>query len=261
VVTGVLVIGYVRSRQRVGLQGTLGESMLVDLRDRLEHQGRFPVDLPEGWHVDTVLRSANGDSFSGDFVVGTYDRTGRHLEIVLIDVSGKGLAAGTRSLMLSGAFGGLVGALEPSDFLPTANRYLIRQQWPEGFVTGVHVSLDLGTGDALLAGAGHPPAVHYRAGKGRWVLLDGEQGPVLGVLDEAKFPAQRLRLERGDALMLYTDGLVESPRLDVGSGIDRLVGQAERVMTQGFRGGAAKIMDGVRSGEGDDRALVLLWRD
>jgi serine phosphatase RsbU (regulator of sigma subunit) len=84
---------------------------------------------------------------------------------------------------------------------------------------------------------------------------------VLGVVEDATFPMQHLVLGRGDALMLYTDGLVESPRLDVGSGIDRLVGQAERVMTQGFRGGAAKIMDGVRSGEGDDRALVLLWRE
>jgi serine phosphatase RsbU (regulator of sigma subunit) len=179
--------------------------------------------------------------------------------VVLIDVSGKGQAAGTRSLMLSGAFGGLIGTLEPAEFLATANRYLLRQRWPEGFVTGVHVSLDLVTGDAVVAGAGHPPAVHFKSGAGRWELLDGEQGPVLGVLEGAAFPVQRVRLQRGDALMLYTDGLVESARLDVGSGIDRLVGQAERVITSGFRGAAAKIMDGVRSGEGDDRALVLIW--
>jgi serine phosphatase RsbU (regulator of sigma subunit) len=235
--------------------------MLVDLRDRLLHQGALPDALPYGWNVDTVVRSANGDQFSGDFVVGTRDPSGHRLEIALIDVSGKGLAAGTRSLMLSGAFGGLIGALEPSEFLPTANRYLIRQQWPEGFVTGVHVSLDLVTGEASVAGAGHPPPVHFRSGQGRWVLLDAGQGPVLGILENATFPVQRIVLEKGDALMLYTDGLVESPRLDVGSGIDRLVGQADRVMTMGFRRAAARIMDGVRSGDGDDRALVLIWRE
>lgn len=260
-ITAVLVIGYARSRERVGLQGTLGESMLVDLRDRLAQQGYLPEPLPAGWHVDTVLRSAYGDSFSGDFVVGSLDESGRRLDITLVDVSGKGLGAGTRALMLSGAFGGLIGALEPGQFLPTANRYLLRQRWPEGFVTGVHVSIDIRTGETAVAGAGHPPAVHYQRGTGRWTILDGDQGPVLGVIDGAGFPAQRITLRPGDALMLYTDGLVESPRLDVGSGIDRLVGQAERAMTRGFRGGAARIMDGVRSGESDDRALVLIWRE
>jgi len=66
---------------------------------------------------------------------------------VLVDVSGKGVQAGTRSLLLSGALGGLLGEQEPNRFLTAANNYLLRQNWDEGFATAVHVSIDLATGD------------------------------------------------------------------------------------------------------------------
>ncbi len=42
-------------------------------------------------------------------------------------------------------------------------------------------------------------------------------------------------------------------------GIDRLLGQAERVVASGV-GGAARILEGTRAGEADDRALVLVRR-
>jgi hypothetical protein len=257
VATALLVAAYARGRERVGVQGALGGSMLVDLRDRLRAQGVVPA-LEPGWHVETVLRAAYGDQFSGDFLVAS--RVGPSLELVLVDVSGKGQAAGTRALMLSGAFGGLLGALAPERFLPAANRYLLRQHWPEGFATAVHLSLDLPSGRFRVASAGHPPAAQLHSGSGRWVLLEGGQGPLLGVVTEPGFPAQAGVLNRGDALLLYTDGLVESPALDVGRGIDRLVGQAEIHLARGFAGGAARIVEGTRSGEGDDRALVLIWR-
>ena len=69
------------------------------------------------------------------------------LELVVVDVSGKGEEAGTRALLLSGAFGGLLGSpAAREEFLGAANAYLIRQDWHEGFATAVHVSLDLFTG-------------------------------------------------------------------------------------------------------------------
>ena len=64
-------------------------------------------------------------------------------EVVLVDVSGKGIAAGTRSLLLSGAFGGLLGAMPYDRFLPAANSYLLRQHWDEGFATAAHASINL----------------------------------------------------------------------------------------------------------------------
>jgi hypothetical protein len=258
-VTALLMIWIAHSRARLGVQGTTGESMLVDLRDRLRAQGELPP-LPPRWHAEVVLRSAYGDQFSGDFLVATRRMDGNSFELALVDVSGKGAGAGTRALLLSGALGGLLGALPSDRFLPAANDYLLRQRWSEGFATAVHVTIDLVSGDFQVDSAGHPPAAHFQSGSGRWAVLGAGSGPLLGVLPDATFSAQRGRLARGDALLLYTDGVVEARASDLSVGIDRMLGQADVMVTSGFRGGAQRIVDMARAGETDDRACVLVWR-
>src|SRR2546425_689662 len=81
------------------------------------------LTLPPDWHVDMSIRSAAGQSsFAGDFLISALSRPAlsgdpadepkcRTLELGLVDVSGKGLKAGTRALLLSGAFGGLLGTV------------------------------------------------------------------------------------------------------------------------------------------------------
>jgi hypothetical protein len=258
-VTALLMVWISHSRARLGVQGTAGESMLVDLRDRLRAQGELPA-LPDRWHAEVVLRSAYGDQFSGDFLVATTRQDGRSFELALVDVSGKGVGAGTRALLLSGALGGLLGAMPPGQFLLAANDYLLRQRWTEGFATAVHVTIDTVTGDFTVDSAGHPPAVHFQSGSGRWAVLSAQSGPLLGVLPDATYVAHRGRLAPGDALVLYTDGVVEERSSDLSSGIDRMLGQADLLISRGFRGGAKRIVDLARAGESDDRACVLVWR-
>jgi hypothetical protein len=249
-----------RSRARLGVQGSRGESMFVDLRDRLRAFGELP-ELPGGWHAETAVESAYGQSFSGDFVVATRSPDGRWFEVVLVDVSGKGVQAGTRSLLLSGALGGLLGEQEPNRFLTAANNYLLRQKWDEGFATAVHVSIDLATGDYTIGSAGHPPAVQFNNGSGRWEVLGEAAGPLLGVIDDATYVRSYRRLGRGDALVLYTDGVVESRFRDLTVGVDRMLGAAERLVRGGFAGGAKRLCASARAGETDDRAVVMIWRD
>ena len=103
---------FCRSREETGLVGSSGDTFVVELRDRLERQGELPP-LPTGWRGEAVLRPAGGGPFAGDFVVSARTTGGRVLEVALVDVSGKGVEAGTRSLLLSGALGGLLGSLPP----------------------------------------------------------------------------------------------------------------------------------------------------
>jgi hypothetical protein len=244
-------------RSRLGVAGVQGESMLVDLRDRILSQGVIP-EMPEGWGAELALRSAGGTPFAGDFVVSVATPDADRIEIVVVDVSGKGEQAGTRALLLSGAFGGLLGALAPADFLPAANDYLLRQGWEEGFATAAHLSLDLVTGAFEVRTAGHPPAAQLDAGSGRWSVHEGE-GPVLGLIEDAEFIGVVGVLRPGDALLLYTDGMVETPRRDISLGIDRLLGQAEVLLRGEFDGGARRLVDSLGS-RNDDRALVLVHR-
>lgn len=244
-------------RSRLGIAGSMGESMLADLSDRIQGQGVMP-DLPRPWHVESVIRSAGGSRYAGDFFVVGDRETGR-LDVSVVDVSGKGDRAGTRALLLAGAMSGLVTAVSPAEFLPAANAYLINHPWQDGFATAVHLSLDLSTGAFRIWTAGHPPALHWRAGAGRWAPLDSE-GPMLGLIPGAGFEHAAGTLRSGDALMLYTDGMVETRSTDIGIGIDRLIGQVDRRLRSNFTGGAATLVDS-SGNRGDDRALLLVWRD
>jgi hypothetical protein len=254
---GLIILLSSFRRSRLGVAGLRGESMLVDLRDRITRQAEIPR-LPSDWYAQGVLRSAGGSAFAGDFFVASKSRDGKQLQVAVVDVSGKGVQAGTRSLLLSGAFSGLLGALPADGFLLAANDYLLAQDWSEGFATAVHLTLDLVTGDFEIRSAGHPPAVQLNAGSGRWAIHETE-GPILGLLPDAVFEPVRGRLAPGDALMLYTDGLVETPSRDISLGIDKLVGQGERLLRAGFENGALRLIDRIDS-LNDDRALLLIHR-
>ena len=115
------------------------------------------------------MLSAYGDSFSGDFLVTS--KSDDVLELVLVDVSGKGIAAGTRSLLLSGRLRrpARVDARTTSSCRrPTPT--CCARHWDEGFATAAHAMINLTTGEYSLGSAGHPP--------GRAVL--GRLGPVGG---------------------------------------------------------------------------------
>ncbi len=159
---------------------------------------------------------------------------------MVVDVSGKGVEAGSRSLFLSGAFNGIVSALPGEQFLPAANDYLLGQNWGEGFATAIHLHLDLHNGNFELRKAGHPPAVWLHAGSGRWTVLNSD-GPVARADRRRRVrAASRGHLAPGDGLLLFTDGLVETAQRDISLGIDKLAGLGERLVQRGF--------DGARSG-------------
>ncbi|PRX96203.1 PP2C family protein-serine/threonine phosphatase [Allonocardiopsis opalescens] len=255
-VTAVLANLLAGVRERIGVRGLRGEQMLIELRDRLRNQGRLP-ELPRGWGAEAVLEQAGGSSFGGDFVVSS--RNGDTVEVALVDVSGKGVDAGTRALLLSGAFGGLLGAVPAADYLGACNDYLMRTAVGEGFVTAVHLSIDLATGEYAVRSAGHPPAAHFDAGSGTWRMTEAK-GIVLGVVPEMNPVSAYGLLRDGDAIMLYTDGLVEAPGKDIDAGIDRLLGSADRMVAAGFRRGAAQLVAELGKGQHDDCAAVVIWR-
>ncbi|MEO6789770.1 MAG: PP2C family protein-serine/threonine phosphatase [Ornithinibacter sp.] len=247
-----------RSRSQVGTRGFDSDRMFAELRDRIASGGRIP-DLPEGWVVTSQVLSAHGDRFSGDFIVAHLSPSGHRLEVVLVDVSGKGTRAGTRSLLLSGALGGLLGAVPSADFLRAANEYLVRQGWAEGFATAVHLDLDLRTGAYSIANAGHPSPAAFTSGRARWTVLDAGRGPLLGVVPDATFARQGGQLDRGDALLLYSDGVIEARGHDLVDGIDRMLGVA-MMSVLGDGDISTDVCVAARSGEDDDRAALSVRR-
>ncbi len=248
---------YEARRRRSGLPGPLGEAMLVDLNERLQAQGRVPT-LPEGWHAESAMLSAGGVNFSGDFMVANLSEDRRTLEMVLVDVCGKGVAAGTQSLQLAGALGGLIGALPPLGLFEAANDYLVRQDWDEGFATAVHVLIRMDTGEYAITNAGHPPVLHWQPAVQDW-KTDEARGTALGILRRPDFTQTTGVLHPGEGLLFYTDGVVETRQRSVGEGVDWLREVAARAVRSGFVGSAKRIIGAVR-GHDDDRAVLMLAR-
>jgi hypothetical protein len=254
---GVLLAIYQSSRQRSGLPMALSEAVLTELRDRLQRQGVVPP-LPNGWRSESATITANGPSYAGDFLVADL-REGRWLEMALVDVCGKGTSVGPQALQFAGALGGLIGALPPAELMAAANHFLLRQESDESLATAVHLKIDLVTGDYTITSAGHPPALHWHLSQRGWAI-DNARGMALGVIDDADFTPSRGRLRPGEALMFYTDGVIESADRDLDAGIDWLRHAAlQAVETRGFPGMPKRVLKKVPRGD-DDRALLVLER-
>ena len=254
---GVLLAVYQSSRQRSGLPMALSEAVLSELRDRLQRQGAVPP-LPSGWRSEAATMTAHGPSYAGDFLVADL-REGRWLEMALVDVCGKGTSVGPQALQFAGALGGLIGALPPAELMAAANHFLLRQESDESLATAVHLKIDLVTGDYTITSAGHPPALHWHLGQRGWAI-DDARGMALGVIDEAEFAPSRGRLRPGEALMFYTDGVIESADRDLDEGIDWLRHAAlHAVDARGFPGMPRRVLKKVPRGD-DDRAMLVLER-
>jgi hypothetical protein len=256
-VAATLLVLVVASRQRTGLPALLGGEFLSDLRDRLQSQGGIPP-LPDGWHSQSAMIPSQGGTYAGDFLVADLSEDRKVLEVILVDVCGKGTGAGPAALQFAGALGGLIGALPPSDLFRAANDFLFRQGDDEAFATAVHLLVDLEGGAYQITSAGHPPALRWDLDSREWVV-DNARGTALGVLSTPELRVSEGCLRPGEALLFYTDGVVESRGSHIDAGIAWLQRAAGEAIGDGFAGAARRIIRQVDSGD-DDRALLILDR-
>jgi hypothetical protein len=253
----VVLVLAVASRQRSGLPAMLSEEFLADLRDRLQEQGRIPP-LPGGWGSQSAMIASHGVAYAGDFLVADLTDDGTDLEVILVDVCGKGNDAGPASLQFAGALGGLIGTMPPEALMRAANRFLVRRGDDEAFATAVHLLVDLATGGYQITSAGHPPALHWQVAAQQWVV-DNARGTALGVTREPELHVSKGQLLPGEALMFYTDGVVESRGSDIDTGIAWLRDVARTAVLAGFEGASGRIIGQVENGD-DDRAVLILSR-
>jgi hypothetical protein len=256
-VLAVLLVVVVASRQRSGLPSTLSDALLSDLKERLSAQGQIPP-LPTGWQAQSAMIASHGSNYAGDFLVADLSDDGRTLEVILVDVCGKGTTAGPAALQFAGALGGLIGAMPPEELLKAANDFLLRQRDDESFATAVHLIVDLEEGSYQISSAGHPPALRWDLPLAEWVI-DNARGTALGVLADPELQSSTGRLFPGEALLFYTDGVVEARNFHIDAGIAWLQRVALDAVGHGFGGAARRIIGQVDSGE-DDRAVLILNR-
>jgi serine phosphatase RsbU (regulator of sigma subunit) len=142
----------------------------------------------------------------------------RAIGFVVADVTGKGLTAAlmmafTRAVLRAAAYNGT----GPADALERTNRVLVRDARTGLFVTAVAARLDPDRSEVTYAAAGHEPPLLARSGAPEVVELDAD-GRLLGIADGPPAADTVVVLERGDLLVLYTDGITDAVRVDPQTG-------------------------------------------
>jgi len=172
----------------------------------------LPHTLPEVPGVAMAALCRPAYEVGGDYYDVFALPDGR-LAVVVGDVSGKGIQAAFFMTLIKGHVRALsLSTRDPADVLRHLNR-LFREQAPRGlFVTMIYGVLDPATRTFTLARAGHPPVLHYRACTQQVQCLR-PSGMGIGLADAELFDEAlescTLRLETGDRVLLYTDGITE----------------------------------------------------
>jgi len=214
----------------------------------------------EGFEVFGVTvpsRQVGGDYY--DFVV--VDR--RWLVVVVADVSGKGIPASILTATLQATVRSNADAqTNPVGMMGRLNRLLYRNTSASEFATLFYVVVDLHTGRARYANAGHD--FPFLLGNGAAHPL-AESGIVLGCIDEFEYHENQFDIPAGGALVVFTDGVTDSEsRAGESYGGDRLRAVLERHAGESARDMCRRVIEDVRTfGDGenqDDLTLVVLKR-
>jgi serine phosphatase RsbU (regulator of sigma subunit) len=143
-----------------------------------------------------------GDSF--DYAVN-----GDIAHLCIVDAMGHGLDSTLMSAVAIGALrNGRRSGLDLVDTTRSMNKHVAAQFGESKFVTAIVGELDTRTGMWRWVNAGHPAALIVRGGR-VVKALDSPINPPLGLQTEAPAVGEE-RLERGDRLLLYTDGVIEA---------------------------------------------------
>ena len=152
----------------------------------------------------TPAKEVGGDFYNFFFVDDD------HLVLMMADVSGKGIGAALFMMvsMILLDDRALLGGT-PSQIIKFVNKRICEKNTANLFVTVWLGIVTLSTGEVIACNAGHDDPVVYR-NNGEFELLKSKHGIVVGAFDNYEFKDHTFKLEKGDKLFLYTDGIPEA---------------------------------------------------
>lgn len=187
-----------------------------------------------------AARHVSGDYY--DYVMVDEDRYG----IAIGDVCGKGIAA---SLIMAMCRSNLRSRapenLSPASVLHSVNHSIFPDIREDMFVSLLYLILERGSNEITLARAGHEPPILYRRDTGETEVVE-TSGLAAGIDEGSVFKRSvkdyRFRMESGDILLLYTDGIVECENADDEEfGLDRL----RRVLTENHDRSSQELVNAI----------------
>jgi serine phosphatase RsbU (regulator of sigma subunit) len=197
VMNGLLASELVRKTQLESDQTAARKIQRTLIPQELEQVPNYEIET----HYQP-FRDVGGDYFD---VIPLPDE---HTLIALADVSGKGMAAALLSANIQALVRSISGVeAEPFTLAKQINQHLCRHVPSGVFATAVFLLLDRNSGELTYVNAGHNAPIIF--GRGLTNLLQATGLP-LGLFNDADYETRTARLDPGDSLLLFTDGLTDS---------------------------------------------------
>ncbi len=169
-------------------------------------QALLPRDFREFPHLAVTGFNLPCLSVGGDYF-DVFPLSDGRTAFLIADVSGKGLGAALLTTMLQGALSGMTLGTDPARVFNHVNRFLCDHSGVGRYATMFFGILDL-EGHLEFINAGHPSPILIRRGAAEEAFTEGSY-PV-GLVPEADYIAVCLKLEPGDTLVLFSDGVTEA---------------------------------------------------
>jgi phosphoserine phosphatase RsbU/P len=174
------------------------------------------VELPglEGWVYSTPFEPDLG---GGDVHYLSVCSRGMVSRVAVADVAGHGSHASSMAESLRRILQRHTDNWDQSALMRELNEAFARESTQSQFATAAVLGFYLETEELLFSSAGHPPALWHRAREQSWEMLqEGTPHAVeigglpLGLIPGTAYYQTGIRLEAGDTLLLYTDGITET---------------------------------------------------
>lgn len=158
--------------------------------------------------LDIGAISVPAEQMNGDYYHFTEGQDGS-LGIAIADVIGKGVPAALCMSMIKYAMDSFPElSMRPQAILRTLNRIVERDVDPSIFITMFYGQYQPHNSTFQFGSAGHEPGFHYDAAKDTFYEIQ-TKGLVLGVLPETSYQQYEFQVQKGDMIILLTDGVTE----------------------------------------------------
>jgi PAS domain S-box-containing protein len=179
----------------------------------------------EGIEYSYLYRSASETAKVGGDFFDVFEIDDGRIGVIVGDVSGKGLQASSlTSLVKNTVRVYAYEELSPSVIMKKANDVIRRSIPSSNFITLFLGIIDKDSGVLTYCSAGHPPAIIK---KENTVELLAKHSPILGAFQELEYVQDAAVMQKGDILVLYTDGITEARRGKEFFGEERLARRIE----------------------------------
>ncbi len=191
---------------------------LVSIQNELEvasriQQSILPSEFPDDPRYQLHGHMEPARDVGGDFF-DILDLDRGRMGLAIADVSDKGVPAALFMMSCRTLLKGVaIGLAEPGAVLSEVNQLLHEDNETFLFVTVLYALYDPSNGDFIYASGGHDAPLLVRA-DGSTTLLPLTDGIALGVLPDLEYRQHKIRLEPGDTIVLYTDGVTEAQNTD-----------------------------------------------